>query len=59
MVTFYTELLNGATKLAALRAGQKAVREHATKRYFRRPYFWAAFVLVGDYEAVAWTAKSP
>ncbi|WP_322779736.1 CHAT domain-containing protein [Frankia sp. Cas4] len=59
MITFYTELLNGVTKLAALRAGQEAVREHATKPYFRRPYFWAAFVLVGDYEAMAWTAKSP
>lgn len=47
MQLFYQRLLQGDTKVQALRAAQCALLHHASSRY-THPYFWAAFRLVGD-----------
>ena len=45
MQTFYTRLLAGETKAAALRQAQLELRHDPD---FAHPFNWAAFVLVGD-----------
>jgi len=48
MVHFYSELTRGGiTKAEALRRAQVAVLQNPS--YFRRPYYWAAFVLLGNW----------
>lgn len=47
MQTFYQHLLQGESKVEALRLAQQAMLRHAEARY-SHPYFWAAFRLVGD-----------
>lgn len=47
MTHFYEHLLrHGDTPTAALRAAQRAVRQ---QRRWRHPYYWAAFVVQGDW----------
>lgn len=49
MRRFYASLLAGVTKGAALRAAQLSfVHSHDVPEYYRHPYFWAPFYLVGD-----------
>ena len=45
MTHFYQALLGGATKSAALRTAQLALRDQSA---YAHPYFWAPFLLVGD-----------
>ena len=45
MTHFYQALLTGATKAAALRTAQLALRAQSV---YAHPYFWAPFLLVGD-----------
>ncbi len=47
MQLFYQNLLNGDTKVQALRAAQCSLL-HRTSSSYTHPYFWAAFCLVGD-----------
>lgn len=47
MQQFYQHLLDGDTKVEALRAAQCHLLHHSTSMY-AHPYFWAAFRLVGD-----------
>ena len=48
MVNFYSEMFqSGKSPAAALRAAQIAMWQ---QKRWRAPYFWAAFVLHGDYE---------
>jgi len=46
MVGFYTQLLTGKTKAEALRLAQMEVMKNPR---WARPYFWAAFELIGDW----------
>ena len=47
MSTFYEELAGGnVTKGEALRRAQQAVLQHEE---FQHPYFWSAFILVGNW----------
>ena len=46
MTVFYDRLLGGATKAEALRQAQLTLLKD---RITRHPFFWAPFVLVGDY----------
>lgn len=46
MTLFYRELLAGAGPAAALRAAQRGVRREPA---WRAPYYWAPFVLEGDW----------
>ncbi|GAC1652278.1 MAG: CHAT domain-containing protein [Ktedonobacteraceae bacterium] len=47
MQCFYQHLLNGESKVQALRAAQCELLHSPTSNY-SHPYFWAAFRLVGD-----------
>jgi CHAT domain-containing protein len=47
MRSFYQHLLNGESKVQALRAAQCELL-HSTSSNYAHPYFWAAFRLVGD-----------
>jgi CHAT domain-containing protein len=47
MQVFYQHLLNGESKVQALRAAQCQLLHHSSSIY-AHPYFWAAFRLVGD-----------
>ncbi len=47
MTQFYQRLLNGDSKVQALRAAQCSFLNRETASY-RHPYFWAAFRLVGE-----------
>jgi tetratricopeptide (TPR) repeat protein len=47
MLEFYTQLKNGSDKATALQEAQKAIME---KEEYSHPYYWAPFVLVGDWE---------
>jgi CHAT domain-containing protein len=47
MQLFYEGLLNGESKVDALRAAQRSLL-HRTGSAYTHPYFWAAFRLVGD-----------
>ncbi len=47
MQLFYQNLLNGDTRVQALRAAQCSLL-HRTPSSYTHPYFWAAFRLVGD-----------
>jgi CHAT domain-containing protein len=47
MQTFYQRLLNGESKMQALRAAQCSLLTSASPAY-SHPYFWAAFRLIGD-----------
>ncbi|MBU7044799.1 MAG: CHAT domain-containing protein [Theionarchaea archaeon] len=47
MTEFYTWLRNGADKATALQKAQVTLME--TKR-FSRPYFWAPFILIGNWK---------
>ena len=47
MLEFYKLLKNGADKATALQEAQKKIME---KGEYTHPYYWAPFVLVGDWE---------
>ena len=47
MLEFYKLLKNGADKATALQEAQKRIME---KGEYSHPYYWAPFVLVGDWE---------
>jgi len=47
MHEFYTLLKNGTDKATALQEAQKRIME---KEGYSHPYYWAPFVLVGDWE---------
>ena len=47
MLLFYQNLLNGESKVQALRTAQCSLL-HRTSSGYAHPYFWAAFRLVGD-----------
>ncbi|MCB0706867.1 MAG: CHAT domain-containing protein [Saprospiraceae bacterium] len=47
MPYFYEELAAGLNKSEALHAAKKVFRQEADPE-FRHPYYWAAFVLIGD-----------
>lgn len=48
---FYRHLLqDGAAPAAALRAAQQAIRQ---QRRWRHPYYWAAFVVQGDWQSTS------
>ena len=47
MQLFYQYLLNGESKVQALRAAQCSLL-HRTESIYTHPYYWAAFRLVGD-----------
>jgi CHAT domain-containing protein len=50
MVDYYQRLLKGEGRSAALREAQKAmIANPATKR----PYYWAAFLPIGDWTPLA------
>ncbi|GHO44772.1 CHAT domain-containing protein [Ktedonospora formicarum] len=51
MGIFYQYLLQGESKIQALRLAQQAMLQHADSLY-RHPYFWAAFRLVGSIDAL-------
>ena len=46
MVDYYTRLLNGEGRSAALREAQKAMIANPATRH---PYYWAAFVPIGSW----------
>jgi CHAT domain-containing protein len=48
MERMYEELMKGAEKGEALRRAQLSLLSDPTLR-FRHPYFWAPFVLYGDW----------
>jgi CHAT domain-containing protein len=47
MVEFYRNIKKGLDKATALQEAQKAIME---KEEYSHPYYWAPFVLVGDWE---------
>ena len=47
MTSFYKELAMGKTKSEALKAAQKAVRNHKG-RDFSSPFYWASFILLDE-----------
>ncbi len=47
MQLFYQNLLQGKSKVQALRAAQSSLI-HRTSSIYTHPYYWAAFRLVGD-----------
>ena len=52
MISFYQNLKNGDTKAEALQKAQIGLREKWSKMYgqdYAHPYFWAPFVLIGDW----------
>jgi CHAT domain-containing protein len=46
MVEFYSRLATGQSKAAALRAAQAKLINNSR---FNHPYYWAPFVLMGDW----------
>jgi CHAT domain-containing protein/Tfp pilus assembly protein PilF len=50
MKKFYTELKNGKDKATALQLAQIALMEDKNHPEWKHPYYWAPFVLVGDWE---------
>lgn len=56
MQLFYRHLLQGASKVQALRAAQCRLLEDEQKGY-AHPYFWAAFRLVGDIGPIHYKEK--
>jgi CHAT domain-containing protein len=46
MTAFYTNLSNGSNKAQALTQAMGTVRAHTQ---WQLPYFWGAFVLIGDW----------
>lgn len=42
MIEYYTRLLHGADRAAALREAM-----HGIRRQFQHPYFWASFIIIG------------
>lgn len=50
MKKFYTELKNGRDKATALQVAQIALMEDKDYPEWKHPYYWAPFVLVGDWE---------
>ena len=51
MSQFYTELAHSqVTKAEALRRAQLYLLENAKTSNYRRPYYWAAYVLVGNWQ---------
>ena len=49
MVDYYQRLLNGAGRSEALREAQKAMLANPARRH---PYYWAAFVPIGNWTAL-------
>jgi CHAT domain-containing protein len=47
MVEFYRSIKKGLDKATALQEAQKAIME---KEEYNHPYYWAPFILVGDWE---------
>jgi CHAT domain-containing protein len=47
MKTFYSELQGGKSPAAALRKAQSTL---ASDPYWKSPYYWAAFILQGEYK---------
>ena len=51
MSQFYTELAHSqVTKAEALRRAQLHLLENAKISNYRRPYYWAAYILVGNWQ---------
>jgi CHAT domain-containing protein len=51
MSQFYTELAHSqVTKAEALRRAQLHLLENAKTSNYRRPYYWAAYILVGNWQ---------
>jgi len=54
MVEFYKNLKRGDTKAAALQKSQLDLRERWSEKYGKEegghPYFWAPFILIGDWK---------
>ena len=50
MTTFYRELKMGASKDAALQRAMATVRNNKSRPIWRHPYYWASFVLTGDWQ---------
>ncbi len=55
---FYQYLLNGESKVQALRAAQCSLL-HRAESIYTHPYFWAAFRLVGDVGPLHYIAEEP
>jgi CHAT domain-containing protein len=49
MVEFYRQYLGGKSKPEALRLARTAVRTNPQHPEWAHPYYWAAFVLFGDW----------
>jgi CHAT domain-containing protein/tetratricopeptide (TPR) repeat protein len=49
MVEFYRQYLGGKSKPEALRLAQTAIRTNPQHPEWAHPYYWAAFVLFGDW----------
>jgi CHAT domain-containing protein len=47
MLAFYNQLKNGVDKAIALQKAQITIME---KKGYTHPYYWAPFVLVGDWQ---------
>jgi CHAT domain-containing protein len=58
MQYFYQHLLNGESKVQALRAAQCSLL-HRAESIYTHPYFWAAFRLVGDVGPLHYIAEEP
>ena len=54
METFYARLKQGQGKAEALANTQKEFRESLDRTNYRRPYYWAAFQLSGDWKPMRW-----
>ena len=54
MEGFYARLKQGQGKADALANTQKEFRESPERSAYRRPYYWAAFQLSGDWKPVRW-----
>jgi CHAT domain-containing protein len=53
MVDFYPRLLTGEGKAKALRQAQLAM-----KAKYPDPYYWGAFVCLGDHSPIDWSLNS-
>jgi len=54
MVDFYRRLKGGEGRSDALRQAQLAILHGPARRH---PFYWAAFILSGDWEEIKWTDK--